>query len=64
MKAVTVAIVVTDNFSPFHFSVPCILFGDKVSDSGLFSVKICAETLGTIVRGRFSKNFPKYTLRY
>lgn len=31
MPLVNVAIVAVDGFSPFHYSVPCILFGDTVS---------------------------------
>jgi hypothetical protein len=31
MSLVNVAIVAVDGFSPFHYSVPCILFGDSVS---------------------------------
>lgn len=48
MPPVTVAIVAVDDFSPFHFSVPCILFGDRMGAQGRFAVKICAETPGTV----------------
>ena len=43
MKLTTVAIVAVDGFSPFHYSVPCILFGDTVSGKKRFNVTICAE---------------------
>lgn len=44
MKLTNVAIVAVDGFSPFHYSVPCILFGDSVSGEKRFDVQICAET--------------------
>lgn len=33
----SVAIVASEGFSTFHFSVPLILFGDSVSDCPRFS---------------------------
>ncbi len=47
MTLTRVAIVAVDGFSPFHYSVPCILFGDRVAGEKRFSVHICAETPGT-----------------
>ena len=44
MSLINVAIVAVDGFSPFHYSVPCILFGDSVSGEKRFNVTICAET--------------------
>mgnify|MGYP000850447372 FL=1 len=38
MALINVAIVAVDGFSPFHYSVPCILFGDTVSGEKRFSV--------------------------
>lgn len=49
MSALTVAVVITPGFSPFHFSVPCILFGNAMPDPQLFNVEICAEQLGTVL---------------
>ncbi len=46
MSLINVAIVAVDGFSPFHYSVPCILFGDSVSGEKRFNVTICAETPG------------------
>lgn len=46
MPLVNVAIVAVDGFSPFHYSVPCILFGDTVSGEKRFNVTICAEKPG------------------
>jgi len=43
-----VAIVAVDGFSPFHYSVPCILFGDTVSGKKRFNVTICAENPGLL----------------
>lgn len=31
MQPLNVAIVAVEDFSPFHFSVPCIIFSDKVA---------------------------------
>lgn len=31
MSALTVAVIATTGFSPFHFSVPCILFGLSIN---------------------------------
>lgn len=44
----SVAIVASEGFSTFHFSVPLILFGDSVSDCPRFRRAICAETPGLI----------------
>ena len=46
MKLTHVAIVAVDVFSPFHYSVPCIIFGETVSDVKRFDVQICAEKPG------------------
>jgi len=48
VKLTTVAIVTVDGFSPFHYSVPCILFGDTVSGKKRFNVTICAENPGLL----------------
>lgn len=48
MKIANVAIVAVEGFSPFHYSVPCILFGDTVSGEKRFNVQICAETPGML----------------
>ncbi|CZY31613.1 HTH-type transcriptional regulator glxA [Enterobacter ludwigii] len=48
MALINVAIVAVDGFSPFHYSVPCILFGDTVSGEKRFSVLICAEKPGLL----------------
>lgn len=44
----SVAIVASEGFSTFHFSVPLILFGDSVSDCPRFRRAICAETPGLV----------------
>lgn len=57
MKLTTVAIVAVDGFSPFHYSVPCILFGDTVSGKKRFEVTICAEKPGLLTsRDGFALN--------
>ncbi|GKX61592.1 GlxA family transcriptional regulator [Pragia fontium] len=49
MSVLNVAIVVTPHFSPFHLSVPSILFGDRISGKKLFDIKMCAEIPGVVV---------------
>jgi len=57
VKLTTVAIVAVDGFSPFHYSVPCILFSDTVSSKKRFNVTICAEKPGLLTsRDGFSLN--------
>ncbi|MGG5837315.1 GlxA family transcriptional regulator [Huaxiibacter chinensis] len=46
MKLTNVAIVAVDGFSPFHYSVPCILFVETVAEEKRFNVLICAEKPG------------------
>ena len=48
MPLTHVAIVAVDGFSPFHYAVPCILFGDPVSGETRFKVTICAEKPGLL----------------
>ena len=52
MKLTEVAIVAVDGFSPFHYSVPCMLFGDTVSETKRFNLHICAERPGAAQRPR------------
>lgn len=49
MAALNVAVIATTGFSPFHFSVPCILFGSAMPQPDLFCVTICAEKPGTVL---------------
>lgn len=49
MSALKVAVIVTNGFSPFHFSVPCILFGSAMPEPDLFQVDICAEKPGVVL---------------
>ena len=48
MKLTDVAIVAVEGFSPFHYAVPCMLFGDSVSESKRFNLHICAERPGLL----------------
>ncbi|MEG1247982.1 MAG: helix-turn-helix domain-containing protein [Citrobacter sp.] len=48
MQPLTVAIVAVEDFSPFHFSVPCIIFSDKVAVKKRFEVQLCAEQPGIV----------------
>ncbi|MBD8167152.1 GlxA family transcriptional regulator [Erwinia persicina] len=49
MSALTVAVMATAGFSPFHFSVPCIIFGQSMPQPDLFRVTICAEKPGVVL---------------
>ncbi|WP_336995494.1 MULTISPECIES: GlxA family transcriptional regulator [Leclercia] len=48
MSARSVVVIATPGFSPFHVSVPCIIFGTILAGEALFDVKICAEQPGAI----------------
>ncbi|MGE0972708.1 GlxA family transcriptional regulator [Klebsiella sp. WOUb02] len=48
MKLTEVAIVAVEGFSPFHYSVPCMLFGDSVSETKRFNLRLCAERPGML----------------
>lgn len=48
MSTTSVAIVASEGFSTFHFSVPLILFGNSVSETPRFTRYICAETPGLV----------------
>lgn len=61
MSLINVAIVAVDGFSPFHYSVPCILFGDSVSGEKRFNVTICAETPGFLTSKTGSPSTPRRT---
>lgn len=37
-----VAVVAFDHFSPFHCSVPCLIFGDILPGQPLFELRLCA----------------------
>ncbi|MBK0002590.1 GlxA family transcriptional regulator [Erwinia sp. S38] len=48
MSLPSVAVLVTPGFSPFHFSVPCTIFGPVLADRPLFELTLCAEQPGTL----------------
>ncbi|HCR4036499.1 GlxA family transcriptional regulator [Providencia rettgeri] len=48
MTSRSVAVIATPGFSPFHFSVPCIIFGSILPEQHLFDLKICAEHIGPV----------------
>ncbi|ALB62598.1 Transcriptional regulator, AraC family [Cronobacter condimenti 1330] len=48
MSARTVVVIATRGFSPFHFSVPSMVFDKAMPVDGLFRVEICAETPGVV----------------
>ncbi|MFT4271425.1 MAG: helix-turn-helix domain-containing protein [Pantoea sp.] len=48
MSALRVVVVASRGFSPFHFSVPLMVFGKAMPQEGLFQVDIAAERPGVI----------------
>ncbi|WP_286788138.1 MULTISPECIES: GlxA family transcriptional regulator [unclassified Pseudomonas] len=48
MSIPTVALMVYNHFSPFHLSVPCIIFGDILPEHKLFNLKLCAGEPGIL----------------
>ena len=48
MVDLNVAVIATPGFSPFHFSVPSMVFDKAMPETGLFRVEICAEQPGTV----------------
>lgn len=48
MPALQVVVVATRKFSPFHFSVPSMVFDKAMPEPGLFRVEICAEQPGKV----------------
>ena len=50
MKAVIVAVVAFDRISPFHLSVPCLVFGEDRSDIGLppCELRVCSGEPGPL----------------
>ncbi len=48
MSTLHVVVIATPGFSPFHFSVPSMVFDKAMPEPGLFSVDICAEQPGIV----------------
>lgn len=48
MPVVQVVVVATRKFSPFHFSVPSMVFDKAMPEQGRFLVDICAEKPGLV----------------
>lgn len=48
MTVPSVVVIATDGFSPFHFSVPCTIFGSTLPHEKLFDLKVCAQTPGIV----------------
>ena len=49
-SAVTIAVVSFDGISPFHLSVPCLVFGEDRTDAGipLFDTRVCSWEPGPL----------------
>lgn len=48
MSRPTIAVVAFDRISPFHLSVPCVVFGDAHPGMPRFNFKVCAAEVGPI----------------
>lgn len=48
MSSLTVAVIATPGVSPFHFSVPALLFGEAIAKPDLFNALVCAEEPGIV----------------
>jgi transcriptional regulator GlxA family with amidase domain len=48
MSSPTIAVVAFDRISPFHLSVPCVVFGDVHPGMPLFKFRVCAAEAGSI----------------
>jgi transcriptional regulator GlxA family with amidase domain len=48
MSNPTIAVVAFDHISPFHLSVPCVVFGEAHPGIPLFDFKVCAAETGSI----------------
>lgn len=44
----TVAVLAFDGISPFHLSVPCLVFGDRYDAPAQYDVLVCAEEPGSL----------------
>ncbi|MES2821245.1 MAG: helix-turn-helix domain-containing protein [Pseudomonadota bacterium] len=48
MQPHRIAVVAFDQISPFHLSVPCLVFGDAVSDVLTYELRVCAVEPGRL----------------
>ncbi len=48
MSSPSIAVVAFDQISPFHLSVPCVVFGEAHPGMPLFNFKVCAAEPGPI----------------
>jgi len=48
MSKPTIAVLAFDRISPFHLSVPCVVFGDPHAGVSRFNFKVCAAEPGPI----------------
>jgi transcriptional regulator GlxA family with amidase domain len=48
MSAHRIAVVAFDHITPFHLSVPCLVFGDLGPGAELYELRVCASTPGAL----------------
>ena len=48
MPAHRIAVVAFDRITPFHLSVPCLVFGDLGPGGELYELRVCAAEAGTL----------------
>jgi len=58
--APVVALVVFNQFSSFHFSVPCIIFKDIMPEQPLFDLRVCAGEVGELKSNAGLQITPEY----
>jgi transcriptional regulator GlxA family with amidase domain len=58
--APVVALVAFNQFSSFHFSVPCIIFKDIMPEQPLFDLRVCAGEVGELKSNAGLQITPEY----
>ena len=48
MSAHRIAVVAFDHITPFHLSVPCVVFGDLGPGGELYELRVCAAETGAL----------------
>ena len=59
-----IAVIAFDRISPFHLSVPCVVFGEERSGGDLpdFDFRVCAAESGTLTTTAGTLNSPDVTI--
>jgi transcriptional regulator GlxA family with amidase domain len=49
MRTTTIAVIAFDQISPFHLSVPCVVFGEALPQVPAYEIKVCAVRPGLLM---------------